>query len=125
MRSLATFVPVIVLTLLISLLNVAAIYRGSMPSESTVANASLSWFLLLWAILDARKRGRVPCHEFGFLMMMYMPASLVWYLFWSRGWKGILPLAFIWALLVMPWLAWVVAYVLVYGVPPFLISVAG
>jgi hypothetical protein len=119
MRSLVTFVPLIVLTTLISIINVAAIVRGGTPSESIVSNMSLSLFLLLWIVTDARRRGRVPCHEFGFLVMMYLPASLVWYLFWSRGWRGILPLSCFFALFLTPWIATVVAYVAVYRVSPF------
>jgi hypothetical protein len=119
MRSLATFVPLIVLTALLALINVAAIARGSLPAESRVADTSLALFLLFWVMTDARKRRRAPCHEFGFLVMMYMPASLVWYLLWSRGWRGILPLSFIYALLITPWIASLIAYVAVYGVSPF------
>ncbi len=32
---------------------------------------------ILWVEDDARRRGIVPCHEFGFLVGVYFPASLL------------------------------------------------
>jgi hypothetical protein len=112
MRSLAPFLPILALMGLLSAMNVAAMSRSGTPASGKLVEIAPALFLLAWMIQDARRRRCVPCHEFGFLSAVYLPASLIWYLFWSRGWKGFLPLAAFVGMLLVPWIASVVTYLI-------------
>jgi hypothetical protein len=59
-------------------------------AAESLTGSVLSWFLVLWVVDDARLRRQTPCHDFGFLVLVFLPVSLAWYLLWSRGWRGIL-----------------------------------
>ena len=104
MRTLASYWPLLVASLVIAACQVAYALAGVSPSP-TIAflwELSLGFILINWIVLDARRRGCVPCHDFGFLMVFFMPLSLVWYPFWSRGWRGVFQLIGVTALLVVP-----------------------
>ena len=69
-----------------------AVFRlgGSrLPAEIARA-ARFGWGLMLamWTDADARLRRVLPCDDFGLLVVIFFPLSLVWYCFWSRGWRG-------------------------------------
>ena len=65
---------------------------------------------------DAHLRRQTPCYDFGFLVGVFFPISLVWYVFWSRGVRGILLLGALIGLMLLPWLAGIAAWVLRSGV---------
>ena len=87
---------------------------GSAPSETVSRMSSLAIALacILWIMADAQIRRQTPCYEFGFLVAVFFPISLVWYVFWSRGWRGFLLLGALIGLMLLPSLASVVAWAL-------------
>jgi hypothetical protein len=117
MRAIGSFLPMIALMGLQSVLNVTAVARGVAPPHDLLTEYSAILFVLLWMATDARRRRYAPCHEFGFLLGVYLPISLVWYLLWSRGWRGLLPLATFIGLLMLPGIIYTVAYLIVHRGP--------
>ena len=77
---------------------------------------SLEFFVVLWVVRDARDRGRIPCFDFGFLVLVGFPLSVAWYLFSTRGWRGLIILGVFVALYLIPWLCaaalWIVISIL-------------
>jgi hypothetical protein len=66
---------------------------------------SFGWSLMVlcWMEADARRRRRLPCFDFGFLMGLAFPVSAVWYCIHSRGWGwGTLLLLALVSLLLLP-----------------------
>ena len=104
--------PVVATTIL------ETIYRvvGAPPSESINLLFGVCWSIafIFWIEADARRRGILPCHDFGFLVAVYFPVSVVWYAFWSRGRRGMLLLLSLLGLLIVPpttaTLAWLVVH---------------
>jgi hypothetical protein len=96
---------------------VAHVAVGRSPSDTTqqLVSTGLALAIVLWMIADARMRRRTPCYDFGFLVAVYFPVSLVWYVFWSRGWKGLLILAAFVGLWLVPWFSALGVWVLRYG----------
>jgi hypothetical protein len=101
----------------VSILQMVYIAVGATPSglASLLFQFSLVWAFILWVDADARHRHIVPCHDFGFLVAVFFPVSLVWYVFWSRGRRGILALGGLIGVLLIPWLTAVAAYLLIHG----------
>ena len=102
MRRLAPFLPMIALSTLMATIYAATTLRGGTPPEVGPIAVAPSLFLWAWMLRDARTRRCVPCHEFGFLSGIYFPAAFLWYLFWTRGWKGFGLLAAFFGLLIFP-----------------------
>lgn len=118
MRSLVLFGPVLLLaTFLAMVFGLEVLLTDAVPSESalTVASISLCLFILYWVMLDARRRGRVGCHDFGFLMGVFFPVSLVWYLVATRGWRGVVVLVGIALVFLLPSVATMIAWTIRYG----------
>ena len=94
MKTIGTFGPLLLLAAMLAIVASMYVILGQEPPQSVLTLTSTVQFLfiLYWVVLDARRRRRVPCHDFGFLVVLYMPVSLVWYLVWSRGLRGLLPL---------------------------------
>jgi hypothetical protein len=107
----------IVLSAALSLFQVAYVAIGVPISEraSGLTSLSLALCVLLWIVSDARARGCSPCFDFGFLVGVFFPLSLVWYALWSRGAKGVLLLAGLFVLLILPSLTAGVIRLVVYG----------
>ncbi len=82
----------VLLTTGLSAFWIAYVLRGVPISDGaeTLTSVSFCLFTILWVESDAHRRGRTPCHEFGFLVYLFFPLSIVWYLFWTRGARGIL-----------------------------------
>jgi hypothetical protein len=101
----------------ISILQVVYIIFGATPSGPATLLFQLTFALafILWMETDARHRRILPCHDFGFLVGIFFPLSLVWYVFWSRGRKGVLALAGLLTLLMIPWLSAMAAWLVMYG----------
>jgi hypothetical protein len=92
---------------------------GILPSPGSTALTSfgLSIALALWADADARSRHQCPCYDFAFLVAIFLPVSLLWYVFWSRGWRGLWTLAALGGLMALPTLSAIVAWNLLGGLP--------
>ena len=104
MRALITFGPLLVLSALLAIFVSMYVVLGEEPPEGvlTVFGIVQTLYILYWIVVDARRRRRVPCHDFGFLVAIFLPVSLAWYLVWSRGLKGLLLLGGFAMLLIVP-----------------------
>lgn len=96
---------------------VAYVAVGRTPTDTVqrLIAIGLALSLVLWISVDARSRHRTPCYDFGFLVAVYFPASLVWYVLWTRGWKGWLTLVGLIGLWLVPWLSATAAWIVRYG----------
>jgi len=65
--------------------------------------------VLSWVLADASERSCVPCFDFGFVLWVFLPISLVWYVLSTRGRKGLRLLFGLLGLLVAPWISWAAA----------------
>ena len=85
---------------------------GVPPSAAAAMLTSngLSLAFILWVAEDARARRCVPCFDFGFLVAVFFPASLVWYVLWSRSRRGVRTLIALAGLMLLPWLSAVVTW---------------
>ncbi len=108
--------------LIVFALGHSAIQGGALAARVTIpagANllAGFAWnlYVVYWVVRDACKRRLVPCHEFGFLVAAFFPVSVAWYAFWTRGWRGFLPLASLFGLTILPSLSWIVVRLLGYA----------
>jgi hypothetical protein len=112
MRAIVPYLPLLALTAVLSLVNAAWVAGGGTPSPEAerVCELALALFLILWVTGDARRRGCVPCYEFGFLVGVFLPVSIAWYVLWSRGWKGLILLAGLAGLLILPGVAAALAW---------------
>ena len=65
-----------------------AVAAGQSSLTGAGALLEMGWPLMLvfWADADARYRHCTPCFDFGFLVAIFFPVSLLWYCVWSRGW---------------------------------------
>ena len=99
----------------------SAIQFGSVALGATDTDAlarltsfGLSLAFVIWVMADAQSRRRTPCFEFGFLVAVYFPVSLAWYVFWSRGWRALFTLAGFFVLMLLPGLSAIVAWIIRY-----------
>jgi hypothetical protein len=117
MRLFSPFKMLLALVVTISALRIAYVAAGVRPSDAAdvLTPICLGLAVVLWVMEDARLRRRVPCFDFGFLIAFFFPVSLCWYVFWSRGWKGIFTLAGVFGLMIFPQAAAVIAWVLLYN----------
>jgi hypothetical protein len=94
MRAISTFGPLLVLSAMLAIPVSMYAAAHQEPPENLVRLTGIAQAVLIlyWVLVDARLHHRVPCHDFGFLVAVYMPVSLVWYVLWSRGLRGLLVL---------------------------------
>jgi hypothetical protein len=71
----------------------------------------LVFFVILWVLEDARRLRRVPCFDYGFFLALGFPVSVVWYLLWTRGLRGLLTLGIFVGLYLAPWVFAVAVWV--------------
>ena len=104
MRVLSTVGPLLLLSAMLAIVASVYVLLGEEPPQSvlTLSSTVQSLFILYWVVVDARRRRRVPCHDFGFLVGIYLPVSLIWYLVWSRGLRGLLLLGGFVVLVALP-----------------------
>jgi hypothetical protein len=76
----------------------------------------MTLLIVYWIVADARRRRCVPCFDFGFLLAISLPLSLVWYAFWTRGWRGFLLLLTLLGLIYGPWVLAVIAWAVFHAV---------
>jgi hypothetical protein len=102
---------------LFSIFQFASVTLGTSDPEiaALLTSIGLSLAFVIWMMADARIRRRTPCYEFGFLVWVYFPLSLIWYVVWSRGWRAVFVLTGLFALMLLPRISTVMAWVLRYG----------
>ncbi|PCJ28212.1 MAG: hypothetical protein COA96_01510 [SAR86 cluster bacterium] len=102
----------IFLSLCMGVLEVLLNLQEEVLSGSTQALWSFTFVLLtiLWAYYDAKKADIETPFDFGFILYIFWPVVLPWYLYRTRGIEGILMFFGLISLWVGPWLAGVVAY---------------
>jgi hypothetical protein len=105
-RALSSWVPLLLLSIGVGFFLAAYVVSRSAVAQmaATVLVYVLPLFIIFWVLQDARQRRCVPCFDFGFLLFMAFPLSVVWYLFWTRGWKGLALLAAFVGLFLVPWM---------------------
>lgn len=98
--------PLVLLALATTAALCTLAWTSSAPSAAADMLLSYGWalMLLLWMDADARHRRRLPCYDFGMLAGFFFPLSLLWYCFWSRGWRGLFVLLLVLALWLLPYL---------------------
>src|SRR5205823_12088575 len=109
------FVLVVAAALVVAAVRCLYVLAAAAPSAYSEAVMDYGWGLALvcWADLDARRRGRLPCFDFGFLAMMFLPVAVAWYCVWSRGRRGWLVVLILLGLWCLPSLAAACAWVAV------------
>jgi hypothetical protein len=98
--------PVVALALsTVPVLCFLATTRGGGPGGlTTIMGIGWAWMLVCWMDSDARRLRRLPCFDFGLLVGIYLPLSVVWYCLWSRGWRGLLLLLLLFGLWLTPFI---------------------
>jgi hypothetical protein len=78
------------LALALAVVQTAYVLFESRPSALAVELLTLAFafFIVLWAVADARQRRQVPCFDFGFFLFLGFPVSIVWYVLWTRRLRG-------------------------------------
>jgi hypothetical protein len=119
MKRISTFGMVFTTVALLSALEFVYSAAGANPPDAVARLAPVAFALacVFWIVADAQKRRQTPCYDFGFLVAVFFPISLVWYVFWSRGTRGILLLAAFVVLMVLPSVFAVAAWLLRNGLP--------
>jgi hypothetical protein len=119
MKTIRTFGMVFATVGLLSAVQFAYSAAGAPLPDAVGRLASIAFVLacVFWIMTDAQRRRQTPCYDFGFLVAVFFPISLVWYAFWSRGARGILLLAAFLGLMVLPSMSAVAAWLLRFGVP--------
>jgi hypothetical protein len=100
-----------------SALLITHVVVGPPPSETVqgLMSIALGLAFILWVTVDARSRHQTPCYDFGFLVAVFFPVSLVWYVLWSRGWRGLLTLGVLVGLMLLPMFCGSVAWIIRHG----------
>jgi len=108
--------PLLALETLTSVAASIYVVAGVVPSDRMLALIALSFgfFVVLWVIRDARERGCTPCFDFGFLVFAGFPVSVVWYLVWTRGWRGFITVGIFLGLYLIPWLCALVLWMFIW-----------
>jgi hypothetical protein len=116
MRGLGAFGPLVGLAAILSALASMYVLLGeNLPHDLEPLFGCQALFLVYWVVIDARRRHRVPCHDFGFLVGLFFPIAVPWYLVWTRGLKGLLLLGFFLFLLILPSLCATIVWLVKYG----------
>ena len=95
MKRLASLGILVTTVAMLSAVQIVYALVGASPTESLARLTSFALALAcaLWIVADAQSRRQTPCFDFGFLVAVFFPISVVWYVFWSRGLRGFLLLA--------------------------------
>jgi hypothetical protein len=117
MRRYTPLKVLLALVVTISAQQVAYVAVGERPSAAAdmLTAFCIGLGFILWVVEDARLRRCVPCYDFGFLITVFYPVSVFWYVFWSRGWRGFFTLAGMFVLIFLPWVSAIVAWTLIYN----------
>ena len=85
------------------------------PASTMLLMFAPAFALVFWIEDDARHRRYSPCYDFGFLMLLFFPASLIWYAVWSRGRWGLLAAIALLGLMFIPSFCAIIIWGLLYG----------
>ena len=104
MRWITPFGQLVIVVAMLAAFQTTYVVAGVTPSANAemVLAYTFPLYTAFWVVADAEQRRRVPCYDFGLLVATFFPVSLLWYLFWSRGWKGLKLLAVLFALAIAP-----------------------
>jgi hypothetical protein len=111
------FSPLLLFSVAMAALMGAYFAAGLAPSIEFERVASFSWaiLLVLWVVADARRRTATPCFDFGLFCYGTLPFVVPWYCFWSRGWRGVITLAAVIGICLMPYIVANAVWLAVYG----------
>jgi hypothetical protein len=100
------FGQLVILTAMTAGVDTVYVLAGVTPSAAAalLLDYSFPLFVAYWLVADASQRRRLPCWDFGYLVALAFPVSLLGYLYWTRGWRGLWLLAALTALWLAPWL---------------------
>lgn len=109
-------VTFILLAICVGTVEVILNSQGEVTSDVTqTAWGAISLFLtIVWAMADSETNDFDKPFDFGFLMYMFWPIALPYYLYSTRGLDGIVLYIGFMGVWVGPWLAGLVAYTYVY-----------
>lgn len=90
--------------------------RGDVVSDETQSLWGFIFLIItiIWAIADSKTNDFEKPFDFGFLMYVFWPVALPYYLISTRGMEGVVFLFGLLGIWVGPWLAGLVAYTYVY-----------
>jgi hypothetical protein len=109
--------PLLLFSLTASAISAAYLFAGRSPTQTFDSVVQLSWAVLVvfWVVIDARKGHRIPCFDFGLFCYLFLPITLPWYCFWSRGWRGTFLILAIYGLGVLPYFTQSIVWEMLYG----------
>ena len=112
-RKSALSVTLLIISLLMSIVDVALNLQGREVSELTYVIWNFIFFIstVLWVKYDAQKNHFPRPFEFDFLVYLFWPVAFPWYLIKTRGIEGILLLSGFIALFLAPWVSGLIVYV--------------
>ena len=74
------------------------------PLQMALMPFAIAFFMILWVLEDAHRQQGYPCYDFGFFVALGFPFSVVWYLLWTRGFRGLLVMGIFLGIYLAPWL---------------------
>lgn len=95
-------------TLSASLATIPYLYHGFAPTQVfyELWNSLYGLTVMMWVVSDARRRARTPCYDFGFLISIFVVATIPWYVISTRGFfRGLLFLILLLFLGILPEIA--------------------
>jgi hypothetical protein len=95
-------------TLAASLATIPYLYHGFAPTLPfyELWNSLYGLTVIMWVVSDARRRTGTPCYDFGFLLSIFVIATIPWYVISTRGFlRGLLVLTFLLFLGILPEIA--------------------
>ena len=98
--------PLVILAAAESVILSSYVVLGASPSplQMVTLPSAIAFFMMLWVLEDAHRRQGFPCYDFGFFVALGFPFSVVWYLLWTRGLRGLLVIGIFLGLYLTPWL---------------------
>jgi hypothetical protein len=116
-RRLVLFGPLLGVGILQAFYSILYAWLRADPPEAADSILSFgTWLLVIyWIVADARQRRCVPCFDFGYLVGISLPFSLIWYALWTRSRRGVLLLLAIGSLIYGPWLGATILWVLIHA----------
>jgi len=104
--SLSHWGPLVILAAAESVILSSYVVLGASPSplQMVILPSAIAFFMMLWVLEDAHRRQGFPCYDFGFFVALGFPFSVVWYLLWTRGLRGLLVIGIFLGLYLTPWL---------------------